>query len=249
MVDSAICTLFSWEMDVLSGKENNLSEGDAQNTFDQTKPSYLSYCLGSSGGTESLKSESPDSSAKSPKSELTLNALQHEQENLIQQRINDRTTSMRNLTAYSTPAWTSLNTYPHRAFTTTLDMNGMSATTTPCFLNTNPISSCMFGGNRAPNPWFNRMAMPPDPWATEYSQDPTMRSRPCFSSHQTRELEREFNVCQYITRRRRIELAYTLNLTEKQIKTWFQNRRVKERKQKKTNTETSVEETPGNDTE
>jgi len=63
--------------------------------------------------------------------------------------------------------------------------------------------------------------------------DPTMRSRPCFSSHQTRELEQEFGVCQYVTRRRRIELAYTLSLTEKQIKTWFQNRRVKERKQKK----------------
>ena len=60
-----------------------------------------------------------------------------------------------------------------------------------------------------------------------------MRSRPCFSSHQTRELEREFGVCQYVTRRRRIELAYSLSLTEKQIKTWFQNRRVKERKQKK----------------
>ena len=60
-----------------------------------------------------------------------------------------------------------------------------------------------------------------------------MRSRPCFSSHQTRELEREFGVCQYVTRRRRIELAYSLSLSEKQIKTWFQNRRVKERKQKK----------------
>ena len=71
-----------------------------------------------------------------------------------------------------------------------------------------------------------------------------MRSRPCFSSHQTRELEREFLICQYVTRRRRIELAYTLNLTEKQIKTWFQNRRVKERKQKKTTGETNDTEQP-----
>ena len=69
-----------------------------------------------------------------------------------------------------------------------------------------------------------------------------MRSRPCFSSHQTRELEREFTLCQYVTRRRRIELAYSLNLTEKQIKTWFQNRRVKERKQKKNSAESTDQE-------
>ena len=60
-----------------------------------------------------------------------------------------------------------------------------------------------------------------------------MRSRPSFTSQQTRELEEEFNNCQYISRRRRIEIAYSLNLTEKQIKTWFQNRRVKERKTRK----------------
>lgn len=63
--------------------------------------------------------------------------------------------------------------------------------------------------------------------------DPTMRSRPCFTTHQTKQLETEFTTCHYITRRRRIEIAYALNLTEKQIKTWFQNRRVKERKTKK----------------
>ncbi|XP_043919999.1 ventral anterior homeobox 2 [Protopterus annectens] len=60
--------------------------------------------------------------------------------------------------------------------------------------------------------------------------DRPKRTRTSFTAEQLYRLELEFQRCQYVVGRERTELARQLNLSETQVKVWFQNRRTKQKK-------------------
>ncbi|XP_012516133.1 PREDICTED: homeobox protein Nkx-6.2 [Propithecus coquereli] len=80
-------------------------------------------------------------------------------------------------------------------------------------------------------PWRDpRLAGPAQAGAGLDKDGKKKHSRPTFSGQQIFALEKTFEQTKYLAGPERARLAYSLGMTESQVKVWFQNRRTKWRK-------------------
>ncbi|XP_019499664.1 PREDICTED: homeobox protein Nkx-6.2 [Hipposideros armiger] len=81
------------------------------------------------------------------------------------------------------------------------------------------------------SPWRDPRLAGPAPAGAALDKDGKKKhSRPTFSGQQIFALEKTFEQTKYLAGPERARLAYSLGMTESQVKVWFQNRRTKWRK-------------------
>ncbi|XP_063700977.1 homeotic protein caudal [Culicoides brevitarsis] len=106
-----------------------------------------------------------------------------------------------------------------------------SEISSPCIpaSSSSPQTPARPAATKSPYEWMKKSSYQPNPGKTRTKD----KYRVVYSDLQRLELEKEFHYTRYITIRRKSELAQNLQLSERQVKIWFQNRRAKDRKQKK----------------
>ncbi|XP_061235833.1 homeobox protein Hox-D1 [Neopsephotus bourkii] len=100
-----------------------------------------------------------------------------------------------------------------------------------------PGSLAPVGAPAAPRTfeWMRAKRSPPGrSGAAPCREDPPgCPARTSFSTRQLTELEKEFHFSRYLSRARRLEVARSLRLRDAQVKVWFQNRRMKQKKRER----------------